>query len=511
MLVTLTQCEDSLTITATQNNDLSEVNLTSPEDGTEQTTTIEFDWSLLDQADSYVFQLSGNLDFSTVMIDSLMEENHFQIKGLPSDSTFYWQVRSIIDGVEGPWSATWQFSTKSTIADAEPLATDLTSPSDSTSTSPYSVAFSWTAIASASGYNIQVATDQEFSTLLVIDQEIKSSSYETTALSAEQTFYWRVEPVVSGEETQWSEVFQFATLAAGEISAPVQVSPDDGSTDVALQPTLEWEAVENADSYELHVSHDSQMDIETKVTDTTYSPSEALASGTTYYSRVRAVIGDTQGQWSEIHSFTTSSGETSDTNDSTVSLSSPSDGATGQSINLTLDWESVSGVNEYQVQLAQDNSFSSTVVDKAVSEASYAVSGLDYSQTYYWRAQANGDGDSGNWSTIYSFTTESETNVTNSVEGDRHALMDLYNATGGDSWANNSGWGSGDPSGSWHGVEVDANGRVVRLDLWKNGLQGQLPSTIGNLTKLTYLNVKGNKLTGRIPSEIGGMRSLEWL
>ncbi|PAU92599.1 hypothetical protein CK503_15885, partial [Aliifodinibius salipaludis] len=83
--------------------------------------------------------------------------------------------------------------------------------------------------------------------------------------------------------------------------------------------------------------------------------------------------------------------------------------------------------------------------------------------------------------------------------------------TGGDSWANNSGWGSGDPSGSWHGVEVDANGRVVRLDLWKNGLQGQLPSTIGNLTKLTYLNVKGNKLTGRIPSEIGGMRSLEWL
>ncbi|PAU92302.1 Two component regulator three Y domain protein, partial [Aliifodinibius salipaludis] len=98
-----------------------------------------------------------------------------------------------------------------------------------------------------------------------------------------------------------------------------------------------------------------------------------------------------------------------------------------------------------------------------------------------------------------------------SVSGDRQALMDLYSATGGDSWANNSGWGSGDPSGSWHGVEVDANGRVVRLDLWKNGLQGQLPSTIGNLTKLTYLNVKGNKLTGRIPSEIGGMRSLEWL
>ncbi|MDX1639052.1 MAG: hypothetical protein R3281_13850, partial [Balneolaceae bacterium] len=55
--------------------------------------------------------------------------------------------------------------------------------------------------------------------------------------------------------------------------------------------------------------------------------------------------------------------------------------------------------------------------------------------------------------------------VPGSVEGDRQALVDLYEATGGSSWDNNSGWLQGNPSDSWYGVEVDADGRVVRLDL----------------------------------------------
>ncbi|MDR8394690.1 hypothetical protein NC796_26365, partial [Aliifodinibius sp. S!AR15-10] len=112
---------------------------------------------------------------------------------------------------------------------------------------------------------------------------------------------------------------------------------------------------------------------------------------------------------------------------------------------------------------------------------------------------------------LWSLTFIAFSQTQNSVAGDRQALMDLYNATGGSSWKNDSGWGSGDPSDSWHGVKVDADGRVIRLDLWKNGLEGSLPASIGNLTKLTYLNVKGNRLTGDIPSEIGNMTSLEWL
>jgi len=99
----------------------------------------------------------------------------------------------------------------------------------------------------------------------------------------------------------------------------------------------------------------------------------------------------------------------------------------------------------------------------------------------------------------------------NSVSTDRAALMDLYEATGGDNWSNNSGWGTGQPLADWYGIETNSEGHVTRIDLWHNNLEGQLPPSIGNLDKVKYFNVKYNHLSGPVPPEIGGMASLEWL
>ncbi len=112
---------------------------------------------------------------------------------------------------------------------------------------------------------------------------------------------------------------------------------------------------------------------------------------------------------------------------------------------------------------------------------------------------------------IWTLPLDMDAQFQNSVEGDRRALVDLYNSTDGNRWTNNIGWLNGDPSSSWYGVEVDAKGRVIRLDLFQNGLSGNLPESIGNLTKVTYFNIKGNNMTGEVPSSIGNMENLEWL
>ncbi len=96
------------------------------------------------------------------------------------------------------------------------------------------------------------------------------------------------------------------------------------------------------------------------------------------------------------------------------------------------------------------------------------------------------------------------------VAADRAALVALYDATGGDSWTNNTGWKSNDSLGDWHGVNT-LNGRVTALSLNNNSLTGSLPTELGNLGRLTSLGLYDNNLTGSIPAELGNLSNLTGL
>ncbi len=85
----------------------------------------------------------------------------------------------------------------------------------------------------------------------------------------------------------------------------------------------------------------------------------------------------------------------------------------------------------------------------------------------------------------------------------RISLVALYNATDGANWENNANWLSDKPLGDWHGVDVDANGLVVTLNLGSNNLAGQIPSELGQLSNLRELYLGNNQLSGEIPSELG--------
>lgn len=59
-------------------------------------------------------------------------------------------------------------------------------------------------------------------------------------------------------------------------------------------------------------------------------------------------------------------------------------------------------------------------------------------------------------------------------------------------------------------TEIEKYPLITRLDLSNNQLTGALPSQIGKLTRLKYLNASNNKMTG-IPAEIGKLTQLEVL
>ena len=58
---------------------------------------------------------------------------------------------------------------------------------------------------------------------------------------------------------------------------------------------------------------------------------------------------------------------------------------------------------------------------------------------------------------------------------------------------------------------MDAQGRVVGLDLGYNGLSGPIPPELGGLSNLERLNLYSNDLSGAIPPELGGLSNLEGL
>jgi Leucine-rich repeat (LRR) protein len=65
--------------------------------------------------------------------------------------------------------------------------------------------------------------------------------------------------------------------------------------------------------------------------------------------------------------------------------------------------------------------------------------------------------------------------------------------------------------GEWEGVTVDAEGRVVKLDLFDNNLAGALPKEIQQLSALTVLILSYNQLNGPIPAELGQLEALTGL
>ncbi len=91
---------------------------------------------------------------------------------------------------------------------------------------------------------------------------------------------------------------------------------------------------------------------------------------------------------------------------------------------------------------------------------------------------------------------------------EKAALIELYNATNGSNWANNSNWNSDVAVKNWHGIKINSLGYVTEINLMENNLKGELPASIGNFTCLEKLLLRSNNISGELPESIGKLVKL---
>jgi len=197
-------------------------------------------------------------------------------------------------------------------AGTAPSAPTLSSPSNSATNISIPTTLSWNASSGATSYTLQVSTNSNFTSFVYNQSGITGTSQQVTGLNNSTQYYWRVSATNSYGTSGWSSVWDFITVAGGTAPQPPTLSsPSNGATNIALPPSLIWNASTGATSYTLQVSTNSNFSgfvyNQSGLTSTSQQVT-GLNNSTTYFWRVSAENSYGTSGWSTVWNFTTASG-----------------------------------------------------------------------------------------------------------------------------------------------------------------------------------------------------------
>lgn len=256
----------------------------------------------------------------------------------------------------------------------------------------------------------QISPSSDFSTITTAVSDStthKTSLTLSTPLIKNTTYYIRVR--FKGANyglSPWSDAIRFTTSSPGDVNTPSITSPTNNATNIAIS----FNAIANAFSIsgtDTHEATDWQLATDSNFTnvfksslnDTVNKTSytfTGLSNSVTYYLRVR--YKGTLAGWSAFSptiAFTTIPAASINT----PSVTSPSNGVTGQSTSPSFTSSSFSVSNGSDThegsdwQVATDASFSNvvrSVTNSSTNKTSWTTSGLNNNATYYVRARHKG-------------------------------------------------------------------------------------------------------------------------
>lgn len=250
-------------------------------------------------------------------------------------------------------------------------------------------------------YKIEIDDNSNFSSLFSSVSSPVSQS-DVSGLTASTTYYWRTRGE-GCDTSKWSATRTFTMSSCPDTVFDVTLtSPANNATGRTNPVTLDWPDIANATSYTYQVSTTSNF--ASIFYTNTVTPSTGTVTGmadnTDYYWRVKGINSCDESAYSIARKFTMTG---PCIGLAVPTLVSPANGTVNSPINVSFDWNDVSGAANYRIDLSLNSGFSSIAYTSVSSISNASALLLSYGTTYYWRVKAYGCDTT--ISAIRSFTT----------------------------------------------------------------------------------------------------------
>lgn len=180
---------------------------------------IVFNWENQPNSALYRIQISNKSDFSNLIVNvSNIQGPTYQVAKLTDNTTYFWRVRGYTGTVYGSYSSVWSFKTGTQSVNSDLVV--LLSPKNNEIDQSYSLPISWQAYPNASSYLVEVSESGNFSTMVVNQLGVTSTSYALNLLKPATKYFWRITPYVNNVKGIPSEVWNFTTE-----SLPLNLDP----------------------------------------------------------------------------------------------------------------------------------------------------------------------------------------------------------------------------------------------------------------------------------------------
>ncbi len=283
----------------------------------------------------------------------------------------------------------------------------------------------WSASAGATNYNLVIALDSLFTSVVYSDTTLVVTQVTIGTFNPLTNWWWRVR---AKNAIGWSAYTTQQTFRTrGPATAPTLITPSNNATNQPIAFTHYWSrAVDqtfkphpihvinngngNGESvqaisnywYELYTDTTTTPVIrDSTLTDTTRAVS-GLLNNTNYWWRVKAKNDVGWGPFSVYFKFTT-----------VVAVPPaptniyPPNNSTGIIPTTLIDWSTSAGATQYRLQVSTDSTFATTQIDtiQTVDSLNTPAGRLSNNVKYYWHVRAQNVGGNSAYGPLWNFTT----------------------------------------------------------------------------------------------------------